>query len=429
MFLLRRNLPVTWGGWYDSFNYPNQPTRTVSQGPKGVPWIHTGNGGSAIEGGRLRVGIDTVTTNPGGPVFEFESFTPHWGVDFDLYWNPAEGANYGHQVIIQQSWKEIGNAFTDAVLMTIAAGIKPSASYIEVAESGNYIDLGTRTSLLSLTLPQNVRDMPQPLNVRIWVDHDLVMRFWLNGMYVGACAVTTARKFRPSRRGIKFYNSSTVESYVEWIHVYDRPQQLMALGNGPWTTTTFTDTFNRANGAVGNGWTVLGAAGQISSNSYATTGNGDGRRAIIRQVTGYDGSALAGGMRVVATVGGAIGPGTVAMSGIVLRCNAAGTQGLVLQCRANKIQMGYFTNALDANSGTYTFVNDQNVTINNGDVLSFACFRDYAWAENLTKGNVISYMTIPSGAPPVTNSYAGVRVERAPFSNSHSWNEVALQRP
>lgn len=411
-FLLKRSDPWVYAGWYDSFN-------NYSAGPVVQPWRHMGDGSSSFDGaGQLLVGANFTTVTGGGPGYEFEPFTPAWGIEFDMIW-PVEGA--AAQAIrtgILKSWKEIGDAFKQVVEILVGTAPLGSGPVVNVVLSSEWMNPG-RTVLLERSLPFDPRDKAgAPINVRVWVDYDKILRIWVDGTYIGAAAIPDGYIFHDGRRAVRFLNASLAELRLQWIYAYDRQSDLPDLGPVPWGNAIFADNFNRSNGAVGNGWTSIGTAQGIVSNSWTKTGGSDGKTAIIR-----NSGVTTGAQRVVVKIGGSIGLNGTATSGAILRCNSAGTSGLVMDIRSGSVWIRQFNAALNSNDLLYAEWMRINTTFTNGEEIAFSCAGNTAWVERVSDNSLIG-ITSFGHLPETTHTYFGLRNERTPFNNSHSWDDI-----
>lgn len=409
-FLLQRSPSRKYAGW-------QWPQNNTVAGPLVQPFVHLGDGTAAdINSSReLRIPQNFGTVNGGGESYEFMPFTENSGLELAI-WNPVTGvAAQGFSVYMTNSWAEIGAAFTNVVGIRLMHAPASGGDTIQIAEFDNTFSFNNSRATFTSPVAFN----GNVLNLQIWVDQDQFLRVWLNGTYLGAAMVSTAFKLGPGRRAVRFLNTCTNDVWVRRIYHHDRTGTFPApsvYGN-----QVLFDDFNRANGAVGNGWTVLGSAGQIVSNSYATTGGTDGSRAIIRD-TGISN----GRQRVEAVVGGALGPNNSADSSLLLCGNSAGTQGLACNVFGNAAYISRYSSSLSGSSPTFTDLASQpDLTINNGDTLAFNVYDGAAWLQQ--NGTGILFAVNVNDVVPASNSWAGLRVERAPFNDSLSWNDCRIR--
>lgn len=408
-FLLRRNLPLARAGFYDDF------ARAV-ENPVQHPWVHLGDGAAADinSSQELRLRGNFLTADGGGESYEFMPFTPNFGLEMEI-WNPVTGAAaQGFSAFFTNTWADIGALFLDVVGVRLLHAPAAGGDTVQIAEYANVYTFSNARAQFTSPVTFN----GTTLTLKIWVDDDQFIRVWLNGTYLGAAMVSAAFRLGPGRRCLRFLNTCTNDVWLRWLFHYDRPSDF--VDSSRFNSLLITDNFNRANGAVGNGWTVLGSAGQIVSNSYSTTSGTDGSRAIIR-----DTGITTGRQRVEAVVGGALGPNNSADSGLVLCSNSAGTQGLVANVFGNAAYISRFSSVLTGNPPTFVDLSSQTgLSISNGDVLAFSVYDGVAWLEQ--NGNRILYAVDVHAVVPATNQYAGLRVERTLFNDSMAWNSVSL---
>ncbi|MGY4103405.1 hypothetical protein ACW2Q0_28160 [Nocardia sp. R16R-3T] len=390
--------------------------------------MHLGDGTTADINSlhELHVPSNYFTVDGGGESYEFMPFTSSSGLDLRI-WNPVTGvAAQAFSVYMTNSWAEIGAAFINCVgirFMHAPATYGGSGNAIQICEFANPFSFSNARATFLSPIDFN----GTYLRIKIWVDDDQFIRVWMNDTYLGSGLISDGFKLGPGRRCVRFLNSCLNDVWISnanggesapALYHYDRPTSFPA--STVYGTSVFYDDFNRANGAVGNGWTVLGSAGQIVSNSYATTGGTDGSRAIIRN-TGITN----GRQRVEAVVGGALGPNNSADSSLLLCGNSAGTQGLACNVFGNAAYISRYSSSLSGSSPTFTdFASRTDLTINNGDTLAFNVYDGAAWLEQ--NGTRRLYAVNVNDVVPASNSWGGLRVERAPFNDSLSWNDCRI---
>jgi hypothetical protein len=410
-FLLRRNLPWAWGGWYDSFE-------EYGVSPLQWPWVHLGDGTPADFNnlGELHIRQNPTTTNGGGESYEFMPFTPNWGFEAEFFW-PAGGASaQAFDFLFTNTWADIGAAFVNCAGIRFYYRTSPLSQNIYIAEYPSIMGIGT---LLSTFVP------PSPVNnttvtFRMWIDDDQWCRLWFNGTYMGSATIESGFKFGPGRRCLRIFNNSLSDAYIRWIYHYDR------IGSFPadtaWTQI-FYDNFNGRSGNQNgvNGWTQIGTNAGVASDSWATNGTTDGSRGLIRN-TGITN----GRMRITATVGGAAGINGTADSSLVLCSNSAGTQALCANIFNSKIYISDLSSSIGGSSPTFTDQTSKTsgVTVNTGDVVGFTVYDGLCYID--INGSRTLYSGAANATTPASNSYAGLRVERASFNDSNSWNDVTI---
>jgi hypothetical protein len=406
MFLLRRNLPYAWAGFRDDFN-------TYPVGPVQRPWVHLGDGSPADinSSGEMRLTNNFLTANGGGESYEFQPFTPNFGLEYEV-WYPVSGvASQSFGMFFTDSWATIGAAFINCTgVRLIHSAISDEVAVHEFANM--WTSAGVRASY-----PSPVTFNGTALHVRVWIEGDIWMRIWLNDIYLGSCMISPGYKLGPGRRCPRFVNPSLCDAWVRWVDNYDRPPSVPPIN--VWSSILYDD-FNRANGAVGSPWTQLGANAGIVSNSWSTTLTTDGSRGLL-----WDTSLTGGKVRVEATVGGNIGPATNSASSLIVCSNGAGTQGLCANIFSGAVYLSRFSTAI---SGTPTMTDFQaltsGVSIASGDKLAFCVYNGIIYLEK--NGAPIVYSGNAHGTVPASNTYAGLRVGRTSGTNSNSWNDVRI---
>lgn len=409
--LLKRHPYRASAGWI----FPDHTTR---QGALVQPWRHLGDGTTADINSSLELHIPSnfSSSNGGGESYEFMPLTENSGLDVDI-WHPVTGvaAQY-FSTLLTNTWTNPSAPYSNVIGVRFKHAPAAGGDTVEISQYSSPYSFSS--ALASFTSPVTFNG--NVLQLKIWIDNDQFMRVWLNGSYLGAALVDSAFKLAPGKRGVRFFNNSTNDTWIRRIFHYDRPGSFPA--SAVFNDQVFLDDFNRSNGAVGNGWTVFGSAGQIVSNSYATTGTTDASRAILR-----DSGIANGRQRIEGVVGGAIGPNNTADSSLLLCGNASGTQGLAANVFGNAANIGRYSTVLTGNPPTFTtLASVSGLTVSNGDTLAFNVYDGAAWIE--INGTRILYAVNVNDVVPATNPYAGLRVERTLFNNSHSWNSCRILR-
>ncbi|WP_280455632.1 hypothetical protein [Nocardia brasiliensis] len=409
-WMLVRSVPRKLAGW-------QFPDSTTTPGALKQPFKHLGDGTPADINASLELHIPSnfSSTNGGGESYEFMPFTENSGLEVDI-WHPVTGlaAQY-FSVLLTNTWTNPSAPYANVVGVRFKHAPAAGGDTIEISQYSSPYSFSS--ALATFTSP--VAFDGNVLNLKLWVDDDQFLRVWLNNTYLGAAIVESAFKLAPGKRGVRFFNNATNDTWIRRIFHYDRPGSFPA--SSVFNTEVLFDDYNRANGAVGNGWTQLGTNAGIVSNSWATTGTTDGSRAVIR-----DSGITNGRQRVEGVVGGAIGPSNSADSSLVLCSNSTGTVGLVANSFGNAVNISRFSTSLSGSSPTFTTLapNPGGITISNGDLLAFNVYDGAAWLER--NGVRILYAVNVNDVVPASNSWIGQRVERAPFSNSHSWNSCRI---
>jgi hypothetical protein len=307
------------------------------ENPIQKPWRRTNSNRSVwLQGNELRIADYSETIlQLGGVSYERMAFTQNWGAEFDLnidgniiqeqFWGAA----------ISPSWASV--AFTDIAERPIVTVYRPATSSVTqlriiVYHAGNTIETlattGTFTGLMNRAWYQFRLLVDRDRLVRVYINNVLRLQYWLPAQYAAGAGV----------RALNFLNQTSAQSYQRNFWLFDQRSQFQTLT--AWTSF-LSDAFGRPDGVPGNGWTQAGTAGQLVSGSYATTGTTDGSRAIVR-----DSGNTSGIQRIVGVIGGAIAPNTGADASLMLRINAAGTEGLAANIYSNKIYVARFTGSL-----------------------------------------------------------------------------------
>lgn len=403
MFVLKRSPPWVWAGWTDDFNRP-------VENPIRQPWGHFGDGSPAELNNlqEMRIPSNYSSTTGGGESYEFQPFTPNFGMEWEMWW-PVEGAVAQYlNMCIMENWSKVGPSFDNSVMVRFRHAPAVTADDVRIMEFDGLMSAGHELAGAHSPVPF----FGNTITVKVLVDADSLCRVYINGQIICQALITPGHRPRPGRRGMNFFNNALADCWVRWIKIYDRPS---IIPNPDQWISQFYDDFNRANGPVFNGWTEMGVEGQLVSGSYSMTGGANGSCAIIR-----DTGVTTGRQRVEAIAGGANGVNSDRDSSLVLRCNAAGTEGLALNFFSGHAYLARFSTSLNGGSVTFHDFVDTGVTVNNGDLLAFSAIGDTAWGE--INGNIVIIAGNVSAVVPETNSYAGLRVERD-GAYSHSWND------
>ncbi|WP_043654311.1 hypothetical protein [Nocardia thailandica] len=402
-FLIRRNLPLAWAGWRDTFDRP-------PENPLQRPWRHLGGGESYINNlEELVVTEQAVNSDGRGPSYEWQPFTPNWGFEAEL-WYPVSGADNQHfYIVFTDSWVRIGS---DLFQKAVGVGFKHElGGFDDNIVVGEFPDMFTPINLIGTWDSPVGSFNGKTLTVRVWCDNDAWLRIWLNNSYVGSVMPTEAYKLSPLRRCVRLVNRSYCNVYIRWINHYDRPSSIPP--KTVWSSI-FYDDFNRADGAAGNGWTQLGTDAGIVSNRYVHTGSNNNSVGLTRNVGNLNGRA-----RIEAVVRS---PSTASDSGLMLCMNAAGDQALTANIFSGQVYLGRVTSSVNGTPSFYDFSN-RGVTVADGDKLAFSVYDGVCWLE--INGTPALYAGNVHDVVPSTNAYAGLRVERD-GSNSAAFDDVRI---
>ena len=406
MFLLRRNLPLAWAGWYDNFT-------SYGVGALRRPWVHLGDGSPADFNAldELHIPSNFSHATGGGESYEFMPFTPNWGFETEI-WFPVEGLlAQRFSMYFTDSWATIGGAFQDVVGISLSHAPGGTGETVQMAEFESIWSVGGNVRQWSSPIGNY---FGQSVTIRIWVENDEWIRVWLNGIYVGGGLVSGTFRFAPGRRCVRFLNAALCGVWMRWVDHYDRTASVPPIT--VWSSVLYDD-FNRANGAVGTPWTQYGVDAGIVSDSWSTTGTADGSRGIL-----WDTGNGSGKVRIEATVGGNIGPNSTADSSLILCSNSTGTQALVANVYSGGLYISNLSGSLTAPTMADLNSRITGVSVASGDKIAFSVHNGICWIE--VNGAPKLYVGAAHGTVPATNTYAGLRVERTSGVNSASWNDV-----
>ncbi|MBF6326602.1 hypothetical protein IU451_29320 [Nocardia cyriacigeorgica] len=410
-FLLRRNLPLAWAGFFDSFARP-------PENPAKTPWSHIGDGIPAdinnIE--ELHIPQNFGTTNGGGPSFEFQPFTPNYGIEFEI-WFPVEGlAAQGFACYLTNSWAKKSGQFTDIVGVRLFHSPALGGDLVDVCEWPNAWAAGSINRRWNSPIGDY---FGKTVTVRMWVEDDRWIRVWINNIYVGHVMIHDAYMTGPDRRAVRFLNNALCDVWMRWMDCYDRPPSVPA--DNTWTEV-FYDDFNRPDGPVSNGWTQIGSDAELRSGSWSNIGGADNSVGLIRDTGSHNGR-----MRIRATVGGHRGSNNTADSSLILMSNSTGTQGLAANYFSSRLYIARFESALSDNQPAFTDYRDRqdSIAVNAGDIVDFSVHSNgIGWVS--INGNRRLYIADINDVVPATNTFAGARVSRRSDTYSHSWNDIRI---
>ncbi|TDP29747.1 hypothetical protein [Nocardia ignorata] len=409
-FLVRRNVPRAWAGYQD--NFTTYPEGDVI-GQTYWPWVHLGGGRSYINNLDELVVTEQVVNDDGrGPSYAWQPFTPNWGFECEV-WYPVEGIDNQHFfVVFTDSWSKVApTKFQKAA----AVGFKHELGGADNMAYAEFPDMFTPFGNLHTWAPPGGAFFGRTLNLRVWCENDEWLRIWLNGTYVGSAMPSAQYKLGPTRRAVRLVNRSYCNAWVRKIDHYDRPSTIPPMS--VWSSI-FYDDFNRADGAVANGWTQLGTDAAIVSGHYkntATTTDVNRSVGLIRDVGNLDGRA-----RIEAVVRNAT---STADGSLMLFCNAAGTQALVANIYSNHIYLGRMTSAVNGTPSFFDF-QDRAAVVNNGDKIAFTVYDEICWLE--INGTKVVYAGNVHNVVPRTNPYAGLRVSRDGTATSVQFDDVRI---
>lgn len=423
-FLLKRNVPRALAGWKDSFTRANES-------PIKQPWgSWRAASPSSLVSGTLQ--IPAYNSGPGvdasqGVGYEFQPLTPNWGFEFDLNLNATGINNQNFMVFLTRSWPK---NFENNVLGFLGLDLWWEAP----------APIATRTLLRFDTynnsfVPTVLAETNQG-NGSFWngtfhtykvlVHQDMYFRLFIDGAQYVATNIPAAYRTSLNNRGTNFGSLFRNVVSLDNYYIYD-DYGVSPFAIGPTAPGSFLDNFNRADGAVGNGWTVLGGNFGVRSNVLGFDGGflGDGGRAIIRN-SGYTGGRQRVQGRLVPST-----PNTGTGNNdnrLILCSNAAGTQGLMARIWQNNIQIGQFTSVLSGNPPTFTAFNpisQFSAGVPANALVGFNVNNGVAWVD--VNGEVVASTSgAIHGTVPASNPYMGVSLSRSVFSNSVHWDDVTV---
>ena len=413
-FLLRRNLPRAWAGFYDTFDDygSGEPI------PLQWPWFHVGDGevGWFTDAEEMVICGNFLSTNAGGPGYPYMPFTSDWGYEYEMSWPVSGLATQSFTLYQSAAWAQVNSAsFAKVVGVRLMQAPALGGISVRVDEFDNVWT--PANNLAKWPVPESLFTawMGTVIRVRVYIDQDKYIRVWLNDMYLGTAIISPSYQPGPRRRASRFLNASLANAFIRQFRCYDRVSDFPSAGLA-WFAQ-FTDNFNRANGPVANGWTEIGANAQhrIISNSYGWVTGTDGSRAILRNSGRVDGR-----MRVEGIVGGSGNPSSRPQS-LVVRSNAAGTSALVANVLNNTVSLGVVSTSMSDNSPTITLLGEAKMTIAAGDRIALAVRDNWAWIE--VNGNEVFRWFNIDALVPTSQAYYGLRLSRSSFTNSGSWND------
>jgi hypothetical protein len=402
-FLLRRNLPLAWAGWFDDFT-------TYSVGTIVQPWVHLGDGTAADfnSSGQLHIPNNYLTVNAGGESYEFEPFTPNWGFEMECLFPVTGLASQSFSAYLTDSWAKIGATFQNCVGIRLIHAPVAGGELVQVIEFADAMSVNTALAAWSSPVTYN----GTTLNLRVWVDDDQWIRVWLNNTYLGSVLITDATyKFGDTRRCVRFLDAALCDVLVNSIDHYDRPTNFPSSKN-LWTST-YTDDFSAS-----SGWTAFGTDASITGGEFQMTGTTAGSNGILRDA-GFAGNKT----RIRATVG-SVAPNNTAGSSLILRSLSDGSQAIVATVYSGTVTISQMTGSLASPTWVTFYTRSSGIAIASGDVLDFYVYEDFAWLEQ--NGTRIAYASYVANTVPKSNSWVGMFVSRSGSTNSSSWTDVQI---
>lgn len=418
-WLLKRGLALSRQGWRDDFNRPNE-------NPIQPPWRQWGDSTSGrVLNNQLRLDNNGfLNWSVGGWGAEYQPLTPHWGYEFRADF--ANTANTGSfTVYLDKNWTR-GQFQTSSQYQTYLTwqhDVDDKGTSDPADDTDSYgvtIVHKNKDAIFAALKDSYTMTQAQFFAAHTWkidVFHDRAILVTMDGTPVLLYTVDDPDYyFSYDRRGLNF-RSNAWDTDVDWFYVYDWLGFPFVWGPG-----AVSDDFNRANGPVGNGWTVLGDA-QIVNNAYSMPGGfpSDGGRAILRTL-GF----TSGRVGIAGVLGGNMNP-SAHEQGMVLCSNANGTQGLIARVTNTNAKLFRFSSALTGNPASYTQLGIFKNAIgglSSGQQLNFEVYDGNAY---IWRGpELLAFANNVHAVVPKTNEYMGLLVSRSAFINSGSWNSVQL---
>ncbi|AHH22117.1 hypothetical protein NONO_c73610 [Nocardia nova SH22a] len=407
---LRRHWPLAKASWRDLDANHARP----DEDPIRPPWRKTNmNRHVWLQSNMLCIAdySDTVF-QLGGVSYDKEAFTRNWSFEFDL--------NCDGNIIQEQFWGAAISSSWVSVAFTELQGYPIIAIHRDALSSVNTIrimvyhalntietlaETGTWTSLMNKTWYRLRVLIDRDRLVRVYINTTLALQYWLPAEYASGLG----------RRAVNYLNQTSATSYQANYELSDRPSDFPTMVEADWALVK-SDDFARSDGAVGNGWTQVGANAGIVGGKWASTGTSDGSRALLADTGATDGR-----QRVDGVFGAA--PNGTADCSLLVRVASDGTTGLAANYYSGRIYLSRFTGGLTAP----TMVDYVSVAITLDGTLpaSLQCDAQHAWVEI---GGAVVLMADLNEKVAVADSWAGARVERASGVNSPSWDQLAIYR-
>ncbi|MGW1740046.1 hypothetical protein ACWCPQ_14680 [Nocardia sp. NPDC001965] len=402
MFLLRRNLPLAWAGWYDDFTAYG--VTSLRQ-----PWKHLGDGVVADYNalGELHIPANYFTNNGGGESYEFQPFTPNWGLEFEVWW-PVEGlAAQSFTCFITDSWARVGALFQNLVGIQLRH-TDVGGDTIGINGYANIIGFNDHEGQWAQTAFKG-----KYTTVRIWVENDEFIRLWVDGVLTGTFQLTNPTyKLGPDRRCVRFLNAALCDCWMRWIDHYDRTPSIPP--KTVWSQVHYDNFDGRSGNQDGvNGWTQLGTNAGVVDDAWSTINTVNGGRALL-----WDTGNTSGKVRIEATVKSVA---TGVYQGLVLGTNAAGTTGLIARVRNGDLILGYFTTALSNDQPTWGSFRNVASGLSAGSKVALTMHNGMVWIE--VDGVPKLYAVSDTY---VSQTRAGLWVSRISGANSGAWDDVRI---
>jgi hypothetical protein len=420
-FLLKRNIPKALAGWSDNFARPDES-------PIRQPWgSWRATSPSALVGGVLQIPAFNGSTIDAskGVGYEFQPLTENWGFEFDLNLNATGVFNQNFMVFLTRSWpKNFENSIQGFLGLDLWWEAPAPIATRTLLRFDTYTNSYVPTVLAETNQGSGSFWNGAWHTYKVHVTRDMYFRLYIDGAQYVATNIPAAYRTSLNNRGTNFGSAFRVAVSLDSYHIYD-DYTTSPFDLGTAWVGSFFDNFERPNGAVLNGWTTIGAAGQIVSGTYNNTGTTDGGRAILRD-SGFTG----GRQRVEGVINANANTGTGNNDDRLFLCsNSAGTQGLCARIWRNTIRICRYSSALSGNPPTFTAFNPDsqyNRGVLAGDVVGFNVNNGVAWVD--VNGEPVASTSGPiHTVVPASNSWMGLGLSRSVFSNSVGWQQAYVR--
>lgn len=425
MWMLKRSRPLSKQGKLDNFNRANE-------NPPRQPWRPWGSSTDADITDNKLVIRDSSTLFGLGPRGGWGSehfpLTANWGLEWSMaFVDTTIESTEAFYLYLGKNWVYGGDPTAVKYQVFLAWEHYTTTNMDDEIQHHYRVTLHLDDKDSAIDGPRKVwYDMDSKSNLfanhtwRIKCVDDNTFILWMDGVvrwvYKIPAGLESGNFLRGPGLRAQAMRAINLDAYLEDWYVYD-----YVAPPPTWSADVFYDNFNRGNGSPANGWTTVGSDVVINSNSLGLAGGflSDGNRGAWRS-----GAPLTtGNMRLSVTLGGAHGLSNTQDSSVVGRMNAAGTLGICLNIFGNKIYIAKFTGTLS--SPTFTDLGMDELTLNNGDVVSFIITGDEAWAEYA--GEILLYVDGINAHSPETNRGYGARFKRGAFVNSVAFNDYRVQ--
>jgi hypothetical protein len=407
---IRRHWPLAVAGWRDLDTYHSRP----DENPIRPPWKRT-NSSRTVQLISNQLVIANALETPfqvGGVSYEMMPFTPNFGCEYDIRIDGNIIQQQMWLMAISPSWAKVG--FTDLINLPMVAIWRDPASttqniriviYRSLAQIDTLAQSGNIDGLINNNWYRLKMLVERDRLIRVYVNDTIYFAYWLPEQY----------KSGPLARGINMLNQTTNPAYIRNFVLYDRQSDFPTMVDADWALVK-SDDFQRADGAVGNGWTQVGTDAGIVGGKWASTGTANGSRALLTNTATTDGR-----QRVVGRFGSA--PNGTADSSLLLRVAADRSTGLAANYYNGRIYLSRFTGGV-TNPTMLDYQSDA-AALNGTETVEFACDAQHAWIE---VNGATAVMADLNNQVPIADSWAGARVERTSGTASPSWDSLAVYR-